>query len=298
MIRSRKFFFVILILIILISTIFVFYNPRTSEDIPKTENLSTLSDIELHNLIKQTIKNTSNIETYYQDTELVYKYSDIKAGIREEKFLSMEMTSKVDVNNKTLWTTIDSTMDERDDPVYIEVEMYSQGDDLYIDMQTDGESPGWFRSKQIITSWNKLVSFENILTVMEEEDVMRTRSEVYNDKNCYVLVIPVKNIYTIYRTLKDSYGLENQFRYTYELIQSFSNHLIFEIWVEKESYFITRTIVSMDVEVTHEQVTGIIADSATYSLLMTTANYNINQSFTIELPEELEDAPMIYTINE
>jgi hypothetical protein len=40
------------------------------------------------------------------------------------------------------------------------------------------------------------------------------------------------------------------------------------------------------------------ADSATYSLQMTSENYNVNQAFVIELPEELNDAPMIYTINE
>jgi hypothetical protein len=54
----------------------------------------------------------------------------------------------------------------------------------------------------------------------------------------------------------------------------------------------------MSVEVTPELVTGMKTDSATYSLQMTKENYIVNQSFTIKLPEELEDAPMIYTINE
>ena len=296
--RSRKFFFVIIFLIILVSTIFVFKNPRTSDEIPQTVNQSTLSGIELDKLIKQTIKNTESIHRYYQDTELIYEYSDIKDGVPGEKFLKMIMTAKVDNENKTLWTAINSTLDEGVKPVSIEVGMYSTGDDLYIDMQTDGESPGWFRSKQIITSWNKLVSFENILTVLEEEDVLSSRSDVYKDRDYYVLVIPVKDIYTIYRTLKNSYGLENQFRYTFELIQSFSDHFIFEIWIEKDSFFVTRTMVSLDVEVTSELVTGLNADSATYSLQMTSEIDFINQPFIIELPQELDDAPMIYTINE
>ncbi|UCD08051.1 MAG: hypothetical protein JSU79_06755, partial [Dehalococcoidales bacterium] len=241
---------------------------------------------------------TRNIETYYPDTELVYKYSDIKDGVPGEQSLDMAMKARVDVTNKTLWAAINSTLDGGDKPVCIEVEMYSTGDDLYIDMETDGESPGWFRSKQIVASWNKLVSFENVLTVMEEEDVLSSRNEIYKDRDCYVLVIPVRDIYTIYRTLKNSYALENQFRYTFELIQSFSDHFIFEIWIERESHFIIKTVVSMDVEVTPERVTGMQADLATYSLRMTTENTNINKSFAIELPEEVEDAPMIYTINE
>jgi hypothetical protein len=296
--RSRKFFFVIIFLIIMLSTIFVFNNPHQSDDVAQTGNQSTISGIELDKLVKQTIKNTGSIERYYQDTELVYEYSDIRNGITGKKSLSMAMTAKVDVINKTLWAAINSTLDEGIKPVYIAVDMYSTRDDLYIDMQTDGESPGWIRSKQIITSWNKLVSFDNILTVLEEEDVLSTRSDVYKGKDCYVLVIPVKDIYTIYRTLKNSYGLENQFRYTFELIQSFSDHFIFEIWIEKDSFFVTRTMVGMEVEVTPERVTGMKADSATYSLQMISENYYINQSFAIELPEELDDAPMIYTINE
>jgi hypothetical protein len=257
-----------------------------------------LSGIELDKLIKQTIKISENIETYYQDTELVYKYSDIKADVSGKKSLNMVMTSKVDVKTKTHWAAINSTLNEGDKPVSIKVEMYSTGDDLYIDMETNGESPGWFRSKQIITSWNKLVSFENTLTVMEQEDVLNSRHEAYKGKNCYVLEIPVKDTNTIYRILKNSYGLENQFRYTFELVQSFSDNFIFVIWIDSKSRYITKTVVIMDVEVTPERVTGMKADSATYSLRMTTDNYNINQSFVIKLPEELDDAPMIYTINE
>ena len=54
----------------------------------------------------------------------------------------------------------------------------------------------------------------------------------------------------------------------------------------------------MDVEVSHDRVAGIGADSAKYSLRMTSNNYNINRDFTIELPVELDDATIIYTINE
>jgi hypothetical protein len=296
--RSRKFFFVIIFLIIVLSTILVFNNPRESDNVAQTGNQSVLTGIELDKLIKQTIKNTGSIERYYQDTELVYKYSDIQNGITGKNSLNMSMTAKVDVINKTLWAAINSTLDQGNKPVNVELEMYSTGDDLYIDMRTDGESPGWIRSKQIITSWNKLVSFDNILTVLEEEDVLSLRNEIYKDKDCYVLVIPVKDIYTIYRILKNSYGLENQFRYTFELIQSFSDHFIFEIWIEKDSFFVTRTMVQMEVEVSPERVTGMKADSATYSLQMTSENYNLNQPLVIELPEELDDAPLIYTINE
>jgi hypothetical protein len=296
--RSRKFFFVIIFLIIVLSTILVFNNPRESDNVAQTGNQSVLTGIELDKLIKQTIKNTGSIERYYQDTELVYKYSDIHNGITGKNSLNMSMTAKVDVINKTLWAAINSTLDQGNKPVTVELEMYSTGDDLYIDMRTNGESPGWIRSKQIITSWNKLVSFDNILTVLEEEDVLSLRNEIYKDKDCYVLVIPVKDIYTIYRILKNSYGLENQFRYTFELIQSFSDHFIFEIWIEKDSFFVTRTMVQMEVEVSPEGVTGMKADSATYSLQMTSENYNLNQPLVIELPEELDDAPLIYTINE
>jgi hypothetical protein len=296
--RSRKFFFVIIFLIIVLSTILVFNNPRESDNVAQTGNQSVLTGIELDKLIKQTIKNTGSIERYYQDTELVYKYSDIQNGITGKNSLNMSMTAKVDVINKTLWAAINSTLDQGNKPVTVELEMYSTGDDLYIDMRTNGESPGWIRSKQIITSWNKLVSFDNILTVLEEEDVLSLRNEIYKDKDCYVLVIPVKDIYTIYRILKNSYGLENQFRYTFELIQSFSDHFIFEIWIEKDSFFVTRTMVQMEVEVSPERVTGMKADSATYSLQMTSENYNLNQPLVIELPEELDDAPLIYTINE
>ena len=296
--RSRKFFFVIIFLIIVLSTILVFNNPRESDNVAQTGNQSVLTGIELDKLIKQTIKNTGSIERYYQDTELVYKYSDIHNGITGKNSLNMSMTAKVDVINKTLWAAINSTLDQGNKPVNVKLEMYSTGDDLYIDMRTDGESPGWIRSKQIITSWNKLVSFDNILTVLEEEDVLSLRNEIYKDKDCYVLVIPVKDIYTIYRILKNSYGLENQFRYTFELIQSFSDHFIFEIWIEKDSFFVTRTMVQMEVEVSPERVTGMKADSATYSLQMTSENYNLNQPLVIELPEELDDAPLIYTINE
>jgi hypothetical protein len=296
--RSRKFFFAIIFLIILLSTIYVFYNPRVNDDVPPTGNQSTLYGVELDKLIKQTIKISENIETYYQDTEMFYKYSDIKAGIPGEKSLNMVMTSKVDVGKKTLWATINSTFNEGDKPILVEVEMYSTGDDLYINMQSNGESQGWIRSKQIISSWDKLVSFENILKVMEEEDVLSSRHEAYKGKDCYVLTIPVKDTNIIYRILKNSYGLENQFRYTYELFQVFSDQLILEIWIERESQFVTKTVVSMNVEVTPERVTGMKADSATYSLQMTMNNYNKNESFVIELPEEFNDAPMIYTINE
>ncbi|MBN2076118.1 MAG: hypothetical protein JW762_11265 [Dehalococcoidales bacterium] len=296
--RSWKFFFIIIFLIILVSTIFVFDNPRVSDEVPQTGNQSILSSIELDKLIKQTIKNTGNIKKYYQDTELTFEYSDIKDAIHGKKSLNMMMTAKVDAINKTLWATINSTLDEGKKPVNIEVEMYSIVDDLYINMKTNGESPGWFRSKQIISSWNKLVSFESIQKVMEEEDVLSSRSAFYKDKKHYVLVIPVKDIYTIYRILKNSYGLENQFRYTFELIQSFSDHFILEIWIGSDSLLITKTVVRMDVEVTPKQVTGMKADSARYSLQMTSENYYVNQAFVIELPEELDDAPMIYTINE
>jgi hypothetical protein len=57
-------------------------------------------------------------------------------------------------------------------------------------------------------------------------------------------------------------------------------------------------MVQMEVEVSPEGVTGMKADSATYSLQMTSENYNLNQPLVIELPEELDDAPLIYTINE
>ena len=296
--RSRKYLFAIILLIILLSTIFVFNNPQPSDNIPRTGNQSRFSGIQLDKLIKQTIANTDSIERYYQDTEIIYTYSDTKDGVPGEKSLNMMMTAKVDVINKTLWAAINSTLDEGVKPVSIDVEMYSTGDDLYIDIQTDGESPGWIRSKQIITSWNKLVSFENTLKVMKEESVQSSRTETYKGKDLYVLEIPVKETNLIYGILKNSYGLENQFRYTYELFQAFSDQFIFEIWIEKDSFYISRTIIRMDVEVTPERITGMKADSANYSLRITSENYNINKRFSIKLPEELDDAPLIYTINE
>jgi hypothetical protein len=81
-------------------------------------------------------------------------------------------------------------------------------------------------------------------------------------------------------------------------MQSFSDHFIFELFIEKDSFVIKKAVVKMDVEVTPDRVTGMKADSAIYSLRITTDNYNINQSLAIELPEELDDAPLIYTINE
>ena len=296
--RLRNLHFFIILIIVIVSIIIGFNRPWESNDIPQTGNQSILSGSQLNTLIKQTTLHTKSAGSYYQDTELHYEYSESQAGIPDRKSLQMMMTAIVDVRNKTLWAAINSTLDEQNNPEDVGVEMYSAGDDLYIDMRVNEESVGWIRSKQITSSWDKLVSFENVLTVLEEENVLSSRNDVFADKDCYVLAVPVRDVNTIYRILKNAYGLENQFRYTYELMQAFSGQLVYEIWIEKDTHFILKTIISMDVEVTPEEVPVMKAESAAYSLRIVSVNYNINQELTIELPEELDDAPLIYYINE
>ena len=296
--RLRNLHFFIILMIVLVSAIIGFSRPWVKKDIPQTGNQSILSGSQLDTLIKQTIRRIGSIERYYQDTELRYEYSENQTGISDNKSLQMTMTAKVDVRNKMLWAAINSTLDEQNNPSDVGVEMYSTGEDLYINMQVNKESVGWVRSKQITSSWNKLVSFDNVQTVLEEEDVRSSRSEVYAGKDCYVLTVPVKDVNTIYSIIRDSYGLENQFRYSYELMQAFSGQFVYEIWIEKATNFILKTVLNMDVDVTPDEVPETEAESATYSLHIVTVNHNMNQNFIIELPKEVEKAPLIYIINE
>ncbi len=296
--RPSKLLLFLILLLILVSTVFVIKNPDANDDTPQITVSADIEGIDIDDLIKQTVKNTESIERYSQNTEIIYEYSGITDGKPDNRSLQMMMTANVDNQNKILWATINSTLNEGDYPLDIEVEMYSTADSLYVDLSTEGESPGWIRSQQITTSWDKLVSFDNVFTVLEDEVVQSVRNEVDKGKDYYVLTVPVKDVYVIYRTLKNSYGLENQFRYSYELVQAFSDNFIFEIWIDKDSFLVVKRVVRMEVEVTPEQVTGLDAGSAHFSLLMTSYNYNINQAFTINLPEELDDAARIYTINE
>ena len=72
--RSRK-FLIIIFLILVLSMLFILYNPYVSDEVPQTGYQSTLSALELDKLIQQTIQFSESIERYYQNTELIYEYS-------------------------------------------------------------------------------------------------------------------------------------------------------------------------------------------------------------------------------
>ena len=112
MMQSRIYLVVIIFLIILLSTILVFNNPYAGEDTTESSDWTEIGDIDLDELIDQTVRQIKSVETYFQDTEITYRYSDITNNESANKSLDMVMISRVDNNRRLHWSSINSTFDE------------------------------------------------------------------------------------------------------------------------------------------------------------------------------------------
>ena len=149
-----------------------------------------------------------------------------------------------------------------------------------------GEEPTWMKEEVPEEWWEESQQMgwgESQIEILEEAQVEVIGSERVDGIDCYVLeVIPdLEQLWQLSHYLHFDEAPDVTEEYLQEIFRSFS----VKQWVAKDTYFLTKAEIYIAREFPPEK-----AGPSTVDIAMVLLSYNHNQSVSIELPPEAEEA--------
>jgi len=232
------------------------------------------------------------------------------AGEAEDETFSMTMemamSGAVDIENKQMRMEMAMSMATpgEEEEVDMGVEVYLLDDEVYMMMDVPGMESAWRKSELTEEQWEEMMEVINLaesqLELLDMANVRITGTEEIKGVDCYVLQL-TPDMEQLWNLAQEQMELSGQElpafgevidedvieEYLQEIFHSFSVRQ----WVAKDTYFLMKAEVDMDMELNPEafgypEEEGLMTMDIAMSLLA----YNYNQPVSIVLPPEAEEA--------
>ena len=223
-----------------------------------------------------------------------------------EMTMEMAMSGAVDIENKQMRMEMAMSMATpgEEEEVDMGVEVYLLDDEAYMMMDVPGMDSAWRKSELIEEQWEEMMEVINLaesqLELLDMANVRITGTEEIKGVDCYVLQL-TPDMEQLWNLAQEQMELSGQElpafgevidedvieEYLQEIFHSFSVRQ----WVAKDTYFLMKAEVDMDMELNPEafgypEEEGLMTMDIAMSLLA----YNYNQPVSIVLPPEAEEA--------
>ena len=256
-------------------------------------------------IIDGVIEAMDDIRTQEFDIDMTL---DMAGEAEDEAFemtMEMSMSGAVDIVNRQMRMEMAMNMAMPEEgEMDMGVEMYLLDDEVYMTMDVPGMDPAWMKSELTEEQWEEMMEVINLadsqLEILELANVSVAGIEEIKGVECYVLQL-TPNAEQLWNLAQEQMQLPGQEfpgfsefldedvieQRLLEIFKSFS----VKQWVAKDTYFLIKVEVDMDMELTPEALgypdeEGEMAIGMTVSMLA----YNYNQPVSIELPPEAEEA--------
>jgi hypothetical protein len=256
-------------------------------------------------IIDGVIEAMGDVRTQEFDIDIAL---DMAGEAEDEAFemtLGMAMSGAVDVVNKQM--RMEMTMNMAvpgEEEMDMGVEMYLLDDEVYMTMEFPGMDSTWTKSELTEEQWEDMMEVINLaesqLEMLDVANVRITGTEEIKGVDCYVLQL-MPDMEQLWNLAQEQMQLPGQELPGFgefldkdvieERLQEVFSSFSVKQWVAKDTYFLMKAEVDMDMELNPEafgypEEEGEMAMGIAMNLLA----YNYNQPISIVLPPEAEEA--------
>jgi len=237
-------------------------------------------------IVDGVVESLPDIKTYRFKVDVT-----IDVAAEAEAFEMTMVTNSIGVldfeNGKLRVGTTMSMVMPGEDEAEMEMETYLIGDMIYMGGEVPGIGTMWMKSEVPEGIWERVNQVEPQVALLEVAQVEVIGSERVGGIDCYVLEITpdMEQVWQLVMQQAEMVGEMPAF--SEEMFRSFS----VKQWVEKDTYFLRKATIDVAMEFTPEAM-GLSEEEGvmTMDIVMDLLAYDYNQSVSIELPPEAEEA--------
>ena len=244
-------------------------------------------------IVDSVIDSMDEIRTYQYDMDTTVDMTFESEGEASVSTFAQHYSCTLDNENRQVRMdiTIESIPEIGQPEIVWGGEIYIIDGMMYSKPKTPGEEPTWVKQEVSEEWWEEsqqsqqmgmgLVEYQ--IELLEAAQVEVVGSERIDGTDCYVLEVTpdLERLWKLYNNLIAQEAYDATEEYLQEVFRSFS----VKQWIAKDTYFLTKTEIDMSAEFPPETPGPSAIDIA-----MVLLAYNYNETVSIELPPEAEEA--------
>lgn len=244
-------------------------------------------------IVNGVIQSIYRMDTYQFDMDWTMSFAGEVEGEAIEMSMIVDSNGTFDISNRRArMEMIMSVTIPEEGKNDIGMETYLIWNTSYVLTEIPEMEPVWMKTRMPIGTWKDMTQVEPQVELLESAEVELIGSEPVRGVDCYVLQVTpdLQQLWQIANQQQEIAGGE-PLDTTEELIQEMFRDFSVKQWIEKDTYFLTKAEIDMNVEMTPEIIgypeeEGIITMDMAIRLLA----YNYNKPISIVLPLEAEEA--------
>ncbi len=241
-------------------------------------------------IVNGVIESLDDVESYEMDVDMEMRMSGEDEGMQIEVETTMAIDGVFDFVNEQAKMVIDMSMaGPGEDPVEMAMEMYIIGDMTYAMMDMPLMGPTWVKTDTEEELWDEMNYARSQVDMLKTAQVEVIGSEKVKGVDCYVIQL-TPDIEQLWELMMEQTGGELPDIPSEELQDVFRSFSV-KYWIAKDTYFLAKVDIEMVADFSSEAM-GLAGDegAVTMDMTMSMLAYNYNESVTIVLPPEAEDA--------
>jgi hypothetical protein len=254
---------------------------------------TTIKALTLSDIVEKVVHSLYDVNTYQFDMDMAMDMAGEAEGESFELTITLDSYGVFDLKNRLMRMDIIMTIKSPEEgEIDIGMEVYIVGNTEYIYMEMEGMEPGWVKSRMPVGTWKEMTQVEPQIELLEASQVELVCREKVRDVDCYVLKITpdIEKLWEIVMKQGELGGGQMP-DISEEIIREGIRNLSARQWIDKETNFLTKAEVEMEIEITPE-ILGLTKEQGKFkmNIILTVLAYDYNQPVTIVVPPEAEEA--------
>lgn len=242
-------------------------------------------------IIGAVIEAMSDMETYQFESNMVMSASGEAGCEAFDMTMDMTLTGAVDIENMQMGAEITMGAEmSGEEGMDMGMSVYVVDDTVYMMMDFLGSGPMWMKSEITDEIWDEMSQMTELvdpyIELLEASQVRVTGIEQVAGVDCYVLEL-VPDMDQLWQLVMQQADMTNTGipAPTEDFISEMFRDFSVKQWVSTETFYITRVVVDMSVEMTPEEI-GIPDEDGVLrmDILMYLLAHDYNQPVSITLP--------------
>ena len=244
-------------------------------------------------VVEGVVQSLHEIDTYQYDMNITVNIAGVVDGEEGDITVDIDSSGTVDNVNRRMWMEMELALHmilPEEEEMVVGMEMYLIGNDSYMLIEAENETSLWLKERMPVGSWDETAKLNNDVAILEEAEVTLIGSEKIRGIDCYVLEIIPSEERLLDAVNQDTIAEEQFLPFTEELIRELIEDASVKQWVEKDTFFLAKTEITMEGEVLPDVLGDEAEGMLTVNMTITSSIFNYNEPFNIELPKEAEEA--------
>ena len=250
-------------------------------------------------IVDGVIESLDEIITYQIDVDMTWGITGEFEGETVESTVVMDLDGVVDLENRQM--KIDMTVNVEglpgSDKTEVGIETYLVGDMIYVIVYVPemDPNPAWMKLEMPEGYWGEMSQVESQIELLEAAQVKVIGSETIEGTDCYVLQLTpdMEQLWQLAMQQPKLPGEEGPDVVAEEFLQEMFSSVSVKQWIAKDTYFLIKAEIDMvfvSIELTAEAMGLEEGVSLPTYISIVLLSYNYNQSVSIVLPPEAEEA--------